>query len=130
MEKHIILLLICWKAKNLLLTQSSKNQIANASKGELAFLQNADVQSANPNIKNILIQEQLDAARIEKEKGLLGKVASFAGINAAQGKAENVATEEKVAATDIKENEALSDDNISAIQPAAGGGLLNKVFGF
>lgn len=52
--------------------EQQKRKVSDAvSNGEYALLQKAGTDDANPDIRRILIQEQVEAEKVEEEKGML-----------------------------------------------------------
>ncbi len=117
------------QAKDILLDKSTRNKDSGESKGESAFLKRADIQRANPDIKNVLTQEELDAAKAEKKKGFLDKISSYASLKSDKEPVVSAAKEKGRIATNKKEGKPASDGEIVTVQPGSGG-LLNNIFGF
>ena len=117
------------QAKSILFESSSKNENSDESKSESIFLKKADAQTADPDIRNLLTQEEVDSAKVEKKKGFFDKMMSFASKNPDKDTVVNAAKEKERIETNKKEDKPVNTGDVPEVQPSSGG-LLNNVFGF
>ncbi len=117
------------QAKDALFATPEQQNTKFNSKAESAFLQKAQVNDSNPQIKEELIQDEQEAQVVKKKKGFFEKMGSY--LNPGKNKEPVVnASKEKERLEENKKSGKPVNEGGVAVKEDSKGGLLNSVFGF
>lgn len=116
------------QAKDILLQGSVQSNDTDVSKGESVFLKKANVQDANPEIKEVLIREENDEDAAEKKKGFWDKFATLTHLKSKKDPTVNATKEKERISENKKEGKPVNEGEVPVVKERSG--LLKNVFGF
>lgn len=116
------------QAKNILFEKSPSTKSGGETKAESIFLSRAGASGANPDIQNVLSQDEQTELSKQNEKNFFEKsLAKLQGND--KETVVNSSKEKERLANNKKTGKPVNDGDIPTVEPSSGG-LLNRVFGF
>lgn len=115
------------QAKDILLGEEAAAKHSGETKAESAFLSKANVQDADPEIKDVLTNEELDQASAEESKGFFSKAKEK--LVKKDDPSVNAAKEKKRIEENSKEGKPVNEGVVPVVKET-GWKRLKRIFGF